>query len=113
MNRPGAITMTMRELDRLKIFQSLADGNFKPKLAAKRLGLTTRQVLRLSNRFKDEGAAGLIPRSCNRPSNNQTPIDVAKMAITIIRERYADFGPTFACEKLRELHGLCLSKETV
>ncbi|MBB5405441.1 hypothetical protein HDG41_007537 [Paraburkholderia sp. JPY162] len=31
----------------------------------------------------------------------------------IIRERYADFGPTLACEKLRESHGLVLSKETV
>ncbi|MCD6026131.1 MAG: integrase catalytic subunit [Solimicrobium sp.] len=72
MNRIGAITMTMRELDRLKIIQSLADGNLKPGLAAKRLGLTTRQLLRLLNRFRDEGAAGLIPRSCNRPSNNQT-----------------------------------------
>jgi hypothetical protein len=31
----------------------------------------------------------------------------------IIRERYADFGPTLACEKLRECHGIRLAKETV
>ncbi len=35
------------------------------------------------------------------------------MALCVIRERYADFGPTFACEKLRENHGLDLSKETL
>ena len=33
--------------------------------------------------------------------------------MTLVRERYADFGPTLACEKLRELHGVDLSKETI
>jgi hypothetical protein len=27
-------------------------------------------------------------------------------AVALIRERCADFGPTLACEKLRECHGL-------
>jgi hypothetical protein len=35
------------------------------------------------------------------------------VAIGIIRERYADFGPTLAAEKLAELHGICLARETV
>jgi len=26
--------------------------------------------------------------------------------LSIVRERYADFGPTLAAEKLSELHGL-------
>lgn len=34
-------------------------------------------------------------------------------ALAIIRERYADFGPTLAAEKLREVHGICLGRETV
>lgn len=29
------------------------------------------------------------------------------------RERYANFGPTLACEKLWECHGIRLAKETV
>jgi hypothetical protein len=33
--------------------------------------------------------------------------------LNLIRDSYADFGPTLACEKLRECHGLVLSKETV
>ena len=39
--------------------------------------------------------------------------ELAQVALIIVRERYADFGPTLACEKLRELHGVDLSKETV
>ncbi|WP_342352385.1 hypothetical protein [Burkholderia aenigmatica] len=30
-----------------------------------------------------------------------------------VRDRYADFGPTLACEKLWECHGIRLAKETV
>ena len=40
----GRITMTMRELDRLRVLQGVADGNVKPKRAAERLELTTRHV---------------------------------------------------------------------
>ncbi|HEF4731760.1 ISNCY family transposase [Burkholderia multivorans] len=38
------ITMTMRELDRFKVIQDVADGKLKPWLAAERLELTTRQL---------------------------------------------------------------------
>ena len=31
----------------------------------------------------------------------------------LVRERYDDFGPTLAAEKLAELHGLRVSKETM
>ncbi|MGP4883193.1 hypothetical protein ACTXQV_68705, partial [Klebsiella pneumoniae] len=31
------------------------------------------------------------------------------LVISLVRDKYPDFGPTFACEKLRELHELALS----
>jgi len=34
-------------------------------------------------------------------------------ARALIQTHYADYGPTLACEKLRERHGVSLSKETV
>jgi len=37
----------------------------------------------------------------------------ADPALSIIRDRYADFGPTLACEKFCECHGIRLAKETV
>jgi len=113
MNEAGSITMTMRALDRLKVIQRVADGNLKPGQAASRLGLTVRQVRRLVRRYEAQGATGLVSRRCNRPSNHQLDEELAQVALMIVRERYADFGPTLACEKLRELHGIDLSKETV
>lgn len=107
------ITMTMRELDRFKVVQSVADGLLKPWRAAQRLGLTTRQVRRLVARLREAGPAGLVSGRCAKPSNNRLDAGTAARAIAIIRERYADFGPTVACEKLRECHGVPLAKETV
>jgi hypothetical protein len=113
MNRNGTITMARHELDRLKVIQAVIDGTLKPSRAAERLALTDRKIRRLVNRVQLEGPAGITSRRRGQPSNNRVPADLAKMALGMIRSRYHDFGPTLACEKLREVHGLYLSKETV
>ncbi|MCP3723060.1 helix-turn-helix domain-containing protein, partial [Paraburkholderia sp. CNPSo 3272] len=107
------ITMTMRELDRLKLIQDVVDARLKPLRAAQRLGLTTRQIRRLVGRFREHGPQGLVSRRRSRPSNNRLDRVTADRALSIVRERYADFGPTLACEKLRECHGIQLAKETL
>ena len=49
MGQPTAtITMTMREVDRIKTMQASADRRLRPAHAAARLGLTVRQVARLA-----------------------------------------------------------------
>jgi transposase len=107
------ITMTMRELDRFKVIQDVADGTLRPWRAAERLRLTTRQIRRLVARLREHGPEGLVSRRRSRPSNNQLDAVTADRALSIIRDRYVDFGPTLACEKLYECHGIRLAKETV
>jgi transposase len=107
------ITMTMRELDRYKVIQDVADGVLRPWRAAERLGLTTRQIRRLVGRLREHGPGGLVSGRCSKPSNNRLDAAMADRVVSIIRERYADFGPTLACEKLVECHGIRLAKETV
>ncbi|GLC98088.1 transposase [Cupriavidus sp. TA19] len=107
------ITVSMRELDRLKIVQAVVDGQLRPGVAAERLEITDRQFRRLLERYRQEGASGLVSRRRGRPSNNRMPADRESVALGLIREHYADFGPTLAAEKLRERHGLMLSKETI
>ncbi|SNS63641.1 Helix-turn-helix domain-containing protein [Noviherbaspirillum humi] len=113
MAKTGTITMSMQEAERLKVIAAVVDGNLKPLQAAERLELTTRQVRRLVLRYGAEGAVGLVSRKRGRRSNHQLSNGVADAALTLIRQRYADFGPTLACEKLRECHGLYLGVETV
>ena len=48
-----------------------------------------------------------------RPSNNSLPEAYRDLALSLVRERYADFGPTLAAEKLAEVHGCTISRETL
>lgn len=50
-------------------------------------------------------------RGCR--SNNHLPDGIRDYALTLIRERYLDFGPTLTAEKLAEHHGLNVSRETL
>lgn len=113
MARPEVITVSMRELDRLKTVQAVVDGQLRPGVAAERLEITDRQFRRLLERYRQEGPSGLVSRKRGRPSNNRLSTDRESVALRLIREHYADFGPTLACEKLRERHGTTLSKETI
>ena len=110
MIRIPKVTMTMRELDRLKCIQGLIDGQLKQHVVATRLGLTTRQLVR---RYEQQGPVGLISRLRDRPSNRRLKSETAEHAFGILRSEYADFGPTLAAEKLRERHGVDLAVETV
>lgn len=60
MNTNGTITMSMRELDRFKVIQAVAEVRLKPGRAAERLGLSVRQVERLVLRYRAAGVAGLM-----------------------------------------------------
>lgn len=109
----GIVRMNLDEIERADVIKAVAAGELKPGIAALRLGLGTRQIHRLVVRFKDSGIEGLVSRQRGQASNHQLAPQLARSALDIIRERYADFGPTLACEKLRECHDLVLSTETV
>ncbi|MDR5755105.1 MULTISPECIES: ISNCY family transposase [unclassified Caballeronia] len=112
--RPGTlVTLNMRELDRLKVIQAVVDTGLKPGRAAERLGVTVRQIERLVIRYRESGAAGLTSRKRGGRGNRRLDVELTQRALTIIRDRYADFGPTLACEKLWGCHGIRLAKETV
>jgi hypothetical protein len=75
--------------------------------------LCERQISRLCRRYEADGPAGLVSGKRGKPSNRELPIDLRARAMALVRERYADFGPTLACEKLAECHGIRLATETV
>ncbi|WP_244116067.1 helix-turn-helix domain-containing protein [Burkholderia gladioli] len=52
MNKPGLVTISMNELQRIKVIESVVEGRLTGVRAAERLGLTERQVSRLKRRFE-------------------------------------------------------------
>ena len=107
------VTMSQRELQRLPVLEAVVARQVTQVEAARCLDLSPRQVRRLTGRLRQEGPRGVAHRTRGRPSNHRTPERVRRRVLGLIREHYADFGPTLAAEKLAERHQLHLSDETV
>jgi transposase len=105
--------MSQRELSRLEVIQRVCRKTLTQRRAASLLSLSVRQVKRLCRAYRREGAGALVSRQRGRPSNHRLRPEVVARARELLRERYHDFGPTFAREKLWEAHGLRLGVETV
>ena len=105
----GTITMSEKEISRLEVFSKLSIRKLSQAKAASLLSISKRQVKRLYKRYKSQGAKGLISRKRGKKSNNRLSEDLRKQAIRLISEKYEDFGPTFAHEKLVEEEKLSLS----
>jgi transposase len=107
------IVMSLREVRRLKVLQSLIDMHTTQKAAASMLGMSERQVRRLVRAVREEGDRGVIHGLRGRCSNRRYPEELREKVLVIYRERYPDFGPTLAVEKLLEREGIKISDETL
>jgi transposase len=107
------LTMSNQEITRLEVMQRLKDKRLLQKEAAQLLGISLRQVKRLWRAYCKEGAQGIVSVRRGKPSNHRLDAGITQQALDLIKERYEDFGPTLAHEKLVEVHGLQLSRESV
>ena len=55
----------------------------------------------------------LLSKHRGKPSNHRLAAEVRTLALSIVRERFADSGPTMAAEKLAEHHCCSVSRETL
>jgi len=98
---------------RLEVLLRVQSGHLRVSDACVLIGLQRRQVFRLLRGLKQDGATSLLSKHRGKPSNHRLPAEVRTLALSIVRERYADFGPTLAAEKLAEHHGCSVSRETL
>ncbi|MDN5940030.1 MAG: ISNCY family transposase [Salinisphaera sp.] len=113
MNKEVLLKMSHKELDRLGLIEKAAGRELTQMQAAVQLGLSVRQVKRLVRRFREAGPEGLV--SCRRGQASPQRIEraVREHFVEVLRERYADFGPTLAHEKLVAHHQFAYSVETL
>jgi len=107
------IAMSRAEIDRMAVLRDLAEDRIKVCEAATLMGLGRRQVFRLAKAFRRRVPAALVSWRRGKPSNRSYPASLRAEVIGLIRERYSDFGPTLTGEKLAELHGIRLGRETI
>jgi hypothetical protein len=109
----GNITMSRKECNQVAVFERLKQGVISVVLAAQMLHLSTRQIRNKRKRYETEGAQGLAHRARGKPGNRAWNEKVRKKALALIKEHYHDFGPTFAAEKLDEVHAIKISNEAL
>ena len=109
----GALLMSRSERERLHVVRQAAGGRLGQREASERLGIGIRQFKRLVRSWRREGDAGLVSRRRGRVSPNRLAEDRRGRIAELLRDKYVDFGPTLAAEKLLEREGSAVSRETV
>jgi len=107
------VIMRVKELRRVSVIRQTMEKKLTQVKAGTLLGLTPRHIRRLIERVEQEGDQGLAHRGRGMPSNRRLPAKVKATALRLYAQRYGDFGPTLAAEKLAECHGVPISDETL
>src|SRR5256886_14218015 len=106
------IALSQRERDRLRVLQDVEQGHLTQVEAAGRIHLCDRQVRRLLLRLREQADRAMLHGLRGRPSNRNFADTFEQKVLARIRQRYADFGPTLAAERLAQ-EGLPVSRETL
>lgn len=113
MVREDTVTMSAKELRRVHVLRQLREKRITQRKAGEMLQVTDRQIRRLLGRVNAAGDQGRVHRGRGKPSNRRVPEKRKQKVLALYEERYGDFGPTLAVEKLAERDGLTLSAETL
>lgn len=105
--------MSAKELDRYDVIQRLLRKEFNATQAAVLLQLSIRQVRRLKASVRTHGAAALIHGHRGQPSNRRLTDKERTQIQHLVTQHYLDFTPTFAAEKLREVHRIEHDPKTI
>ncbi len=107
------IPLSNQEPEQVSVMEAILDRRLCQREAALQLGRSVRQVKRLVRRYREPGPRGLVSGHRGKTPGNAKAPSVRQAVLALVRERYADFGPTLACEKRAERHDLHLCAETL
>jgi hypothetical protein len=109
----GYLIMSKKEREQAKVFEQLKEAKISQIEAAARLKITPRWVRYKFKRYLERGDSGLVHKGRGRPSPKQWDKKEKEFLLNLLQGEWADFGPTFAAEKLEEIYGIKVDKETV
>lgn len=105
--------MSERQWRILSLLERLGRGEVTVGEVAASLGRSTRQVQRMRKRLADKGAAGLVHGNAGRSPKHRTSQEVRGQVLMLRQGKYNGFNDQHFTEKLAEVEGLELSRETV
>jgi len=96
-----------------KIMEMVKRGQKTLKAASLELGISYRQAKRVYQSYLNGGDQALAHGNKGKPSNRRTNQELVQQALSLYAEKYSDFGPTFAQEKLLKRDGLKIGVSTL
>ena len=105
--------MSRKELPRPGLIQAALTGRITNREGAAALGVTPRQFQRLKQRVRRGGPLALRHQGRGQPSHRGLPVAMRVQVQALLQDRYAGFNDTHLTEKLQELPGLTISRESV
>jgi transposase len=105
--------MGQKELLRGKLMEMVKQGKMRLKAAALELKVSYRQGKRIYAAYLGGGDRALVHGNVGKPSGRRLAEETREQALALCRERYSDFGPVFAAEKLEEEDGIRVSADTL
>ncbi len=109
----GGLWMSAKERERSHVVRQSVEGLLGQHEASERLGIGVRQFKRLVRRWREAGDAGLVSRRRGRAAPNRLADATRERMKVLLTDKYPDFGATLASEKLFELDGIAVSRESV
>jgi molybdenum-dependent DNA-binding transcriptional regulator ModE len=104
--------MSGKERKRLVVLAEVKRGRLSVAAAGRTMGVCYRQAKRIWRRFKKAGDAGLLHRHRGKAGPRRKAARLRRQVLARYQERYPDFGPTLAAEKLQQ-EGLVVDHETL
>ena len=105
--------MTSKEVPRAGLVKAALAGRITNLQGATAVHLSVRQFKRLKQRFRAGGARALLHRARGRASPRRLPAAVRQRAAALLQTTYHGFNDCHVWEKLREVEGVSLSRESV
>jgi transposase len=109
--REDLITLSQAEHDRLLIVRKVMKREISQVEAADLLNISDRQVRNLIGKVREKGSKGMAHGNRGKESPRKMAGEEEDRITGIIKDKYWDFGPTFAMEKLWEKDRIKVSKE--
>lgn len=97
----------------MTIITALFQGKITNGQAATTLKLSLRQIKRLKKKVREQGTKALVHQLKGRASNNHFNEVIKTKALNLVKEKYSDFKPKFASEKLEEINNLIIHPQTL
>ncbi|MES1158246.1 MAG: ISNCY family transposase, partial [Haliangium ochraceum] len=105
--------MSERQWRVLSLLERLDRGEVTMGEVAASLGRSRRQVQRMRKRFAGKGAQGLVHGNAGRHPKHRTSAEVREQVVMLRRGKYEGFNDQHFTEKLVEVEGFRLTRETV